>query len=268
MVRHSTRSRQRPRWLAAAVVTVMAALGGGATALFLRSLDADPSGTQVVTASDQVVATESAASGAATAAAVDTGAVITPSPISPPARVPTRTPAATAVGSAAAQAGRPSPNPTSVRSGAAAGVITTPAAGGVRETDGTTSDAATASRTAAPAPPAATNSPDIKWREEFVAELNLRRIALGLPPVGYSRPLSNQAASCSRTSLIAGTLQHCGHEVLWGGPAAGHTVQDILDAWFTSPGHRTALTYASSTSAGGAFVWRNGRAVAAITIDY
>mgnify|MGYP007071098210 FL=1 len=68
--------------------------------------------------------------------------------------------------------------------------------------------------------------------------------------------------------MVAGQLQHCGHEVLWGGPAGGHSVQDILDAWFASPGHRTALTYPTSKNAGGAFVWRNGQAVAAITIDY
>ena len=47
MVRHSTRSRQRPRWLAAAVVTVMAAPGERARLLaleFLRHSIADTDG--------------------------------------------------------------------------------------------------------------------------------------------------------------------------------------------------------------------------------
>lgn len=44
----------------------------------------------------------------------------------------------------------------------------------------------------------------------------------------------------------------------------------ILDAWFASPGHLRALTYATSTAAGGAVVTIDGHggASAAININY
>ncbi|MFN8082117.1 MAG: CAP domain-containing protein [Kineosporiaceae bacterium] len=243
----------------------MAALGGGATALYVKSLDSTTRSTQVVTALDQAT-TGPAASGLPSAATSIDGRAATPAGPTAPARVTATASAPSRVGSADARTVRPSP--TGARSGSASGRATASPTGGVQNTDGATSGVPTASRTAAPASPPAADSPDVKWRQEFVEELNLRRVTLGLPPVSYSTALSNQAAACSRKSLVAGQLQHCGHEVLWGGPAGGHSVQDILDAWFASPGHRTALTYPTSKNAGGAFVWRNGQAVAAITIDY
>lgn len=117
-------------------------------------------------------------------------------------------------------------------------------------------------------PPTRTTAVDgVKFRREFVTALNSRRSALGLPAVTFSQELSDAAAECSAKSLELGRLEHCGHEVLWMGGAGG-IVEKVLDAWFNSQGHLTALTYGSSRNAGGAFVVRGNTAVAAITIDY
>ncbi|OEV05235.1 hypothetical protein AN216_03690 [Streptomyces oceani] len=90
---------------------------------------------------------------------------------------------------------------------------------------------------------------------------------MGLGSVKESDELALQAERCSSASLAKGALEHCGHEVLFvGGP---HTTPEaMVDAWFRSPGHKTALTYDSSTKAGAAIVRNDGQLVAAITIDY
>lgn len=82
--------------------------------------------------------------------------------------------------------------------------------------------------------------------------------------------MSNNAADCAEQSLRQGQLEHCGYEVLWSGPA-NWTAAQMLDAWWASPGHYRALTWETSTRAGGAMVyWTDGRgnATAAIEIDY
>jgi hypothetical protein len=42
----------------------------------------------------------------------------------------------------------------------------------------------------------------------------------------------------------------------------------MINAWFNSPGHKQALTYASSRFAGPAIVFNGTRQIAAINIDY
>ncbi|OBQ48393.1 hypothetical protein A4U61_25015 [Streptomyces sp. H-KF8] len=102
----------------------------------------------------------------------------------------------------------------------------------------------------------------------LISLLNERRAALGLPPVEGSADLAGQAEECSARSLAQGTLEHCGHEVLFMG-GSGNTPEAMIEAWFNSPGHKTALTYGSSSKAGAAIVTNSaGRLVAAINIDY
>ncbi|MGW3682437.1 CAP domain-containing protein [Streptomyces prasinus] len=102
----------------------------------------------------------------------------------------------------------------------------------------------------------------------LISLLNERRAALGLPPVEGSADLAGQAEECSARSLAKGTLEHCGHEVLFMG-GSGNTPEAMIEAWFNSPGHKTALTYGSSSKAGAAIVTNSaGRLVAAINIDY
>ncbi|MEW1603885.1 CAP domain-containing protein [Streptomyces sp. NPDC093808] len=102
----------------------------------------------------------------------------------------------------------------------------------------------------------------------LISLLNERRRALGLSPVAESAGLAGQAEECSARNLQNGTLTHCGHEVLFMG-GSGNTPEAMIEAWFNSPGHKTALTYGSSTEAGAAIVTDGaGRLVAAINIDY
>ncbi|MFF2730306.1 CAP domain-containing protein [Streptomyces sp. NPDC058008] len=102
----------------------------------------------------------------------------------------------------------------------------------------------------------------------LISLLNERRVALGLPPVEESADLTGQAEECSVRSLEKGALEHCGHEVLFMG-GENTTPEAMIEAWFNSPGHKTALTYGSSTTAGAAVVTDSaGRLVAAINIDY
>ncbi|UNT00509.1 CAP domain-containing protein [Streptomyces tubbatahanensis] len=103
---------------------------------------------------------------------------------------------------------------------------------------------------------------------ELITLLNERRSAAGLPRVEESGELASQAEQCSSASLAKGALEHCGHEVLFMG-GSGTRPEAMLEAWFNSPGHKTALTYGSSTKAGAGIVTDDsGRLVAAITIDY
>ncbi|MFI8307640.1 CAP domain-containing protein [Streptomyces sp. NPDC085927] len=103
---------------------------------------------------------------------------------------------------------------------------------------------------------------------KLISLLNERRSSMGLPPVEASDDLANQAEQCSARSLAKNALEHCGHEVLFSG-GSGNTPEVMIEAWFNSPGHKTALTYGSSTRAGAAIVTNGeGRLVAAINIDY
>jgi len=102
----------------------------------------------------------------------------------------------------------------------------------------------------------------------LITLLNERRRGLGLPEVEESPQLVKAADDCVRRNLEAGTFEHCGHEVLFKG-GKGTTPEAMIDAWFKSEGHRTALTYASSRNAGGAIVVDSGGTlIAAINIDY
>jgi RNA polymerase sigma factor (sigma-70 family) len=99
--------------------------------------------------------------------------------------------------------------------------------------------------------------------------LNERRRELGLPEVQESSGHVTEAYDCAAQNLRARTFDHCGHEVLYGG--GGHPKpEDLVDSWFESPAHRTALTYPSSRWAGAVIVnnTENNRFIAAINIDY
>lgn len=102
----------------------------------------------------------------------------------------------------------------------------------------------------------------------LVSLLNERRAEMGLSEVEESGGLAAEAEECSAASLDKGALEHCGHEVLFMG-GENTTPENMLEAWFNSPGHKTALTYGSSTEAGAGIVTDDsGRLVSAITIDY
>ncbi|MFI7660991.1 sigma-70 family RNA polymerase sigma factor [Micromonospora parva] len=97
--------------------------------------------------------------------------------------------------------------------------------------------------------------------------LNERRRALGLPEVKMRTNEQNAAESCVKQNLDAGTFTHCGHEVLFAS-SGNSSPEQMIEAWFNSPGHKTALTYASSRFAGPAIVYNGTRQIAAINIDY
>ncbi|MDW3846421.1 sigma-70 family RNA polymerase sigma factor [Micromonospora sp. BRA006-A] len=98
--------------------------------------------------------------------------------------------------------------------------------------------------------------------------LNERRRALGLTEVKLGAAQHRDAEACVRQNLNAGSgLQHCGHEVLFAS-SGNSSPEQMIEAWFNSPGHKTALTYASSRFAGPAIVFNGSRQVAAINIDY
>ncbi|MEU4788388.1 sigma-70 family RNA polymerase sigma factor [Micromonospora tulbaghiae] len=97
--------------------------------------------------------------------------------------------------------------------------------------------------------------------------LNERRRALGLNEVKLGTAQHRAAESCVRQNLNGSGLQHCGHEVLFAS-SGNSSPEQMIEAWFNSPGHKTALTYASSRFAGPAIVFNGSRQVAAINIDY
>ena len=98
--------------------------------------------------------------------------------------------------------------------------------------------------------------------------LNERRQALGLAEVKLGTAQHRDAETCVRKNLDAGSgLQHCGHEVLFASSGTA-TPEQMIEAWFNSPGHKTALTYAGSRFAGPAIVSNGSRQIAAINIDY
>ncbi|MFG1780597.1 sigma-70 family RNA polymerase sigma factor [Micromonospora sp. NPDC049048] len=97
--------------------------------------------------------------------------------------------------------------------------------------------------------------------------LNERRRALGLPEVKLGTTQHRAAEVCVKQNLDAGTMKHCGHEVLFAS-SGNSSPEQMIEAWFNSPGHKTALTYSSSRFAGPAIVFNGTRQVAAINIDY
>ncbi len=108
-----------------------------------------------------------------------------------------------------------------------------------------------------------------RLQRDLVNELNDRRDNLGLGPVEFSSDLADEAEQCALRSLRTRELAHCDHEVLWMG-GIGTSADQLLDAWFNSELHLQALTYPTSTRAGGALVvdLNTGLAVAALRINY
>ncbi|MFD8973801.1 CAP domain-containing protein [Streptomyces sp. NPDC059593] len=103
---------------------------------------------------------------------------------------------------------------------------------------------------------------------QLLDALNDRRRAMGLTEVRLRTDELQQADTCAQQSLANHKLSHCGHEVLYMG-GDGASAEDIMGAWFDSPLHKQALTYATSRNAGPAIaVGSDGTLVAALTIDY
>ncbi|MGW4498614.1 sigma-70 family RNA polymerase sigma factor [Micromonospora sp. NPDC004336] len=121
--------------------------------------------------------------------------------------------------------------------------------------------------TKSPTRAAATSTGVSAAEQRLLVLLNERRRALGLPEVRLRTTEHRAAESCVKRNLDAGTFEHCGHEVLWAS-SGNSSPEQMIEAWFNSPGHKTALTYASSRYAGPAIVWNGTRQIAAINIDY
>ncbi|NYH45304.1 RNA polymerase sigma factor (sigma-70 family) [Micromonospora jinlongensis] len=103
--------------------------------------------------------------------------------------------------------------------------------------------------------------------QRLLVLLNERRRALGLTEVKMRTTEQRAAEACVKQNLDAGGLAHCGHEVLFAS-TGNSSPEQIINAWFNSPGHKTALTYASSRYAGPAIAYNGSRQIAAINIDY
>ncbi|MFE2614016.1 sigma-70 family RNA polymerase sigma factor [Micromonospora chalcea] len=121
--------------------------------------------------------------------------------------------------------------------------------------------------TPSPVKSTATSSGLSAAERRLLVLLNERRRALGLTEVKLGAAQHREAESCVRQNLNASGLQHCGHEVLFAS-SGNSSPEQMIEAWFNSPGHKTALTYASSRFAGPAIVFNGSRQVAAINIDY
>lgn len=138
----------------------------------------------------------------------------------------------------------------------------------------TPSRSATPTRTSSPTPTrsasksAAALPAGVSAAEQrLLVLLNERRRALGLTEVKMRANEHNLAEDCVKRNLDAGTFEHCGHEVLFAS-SGNSSPEQMIEAWFNSPGHKTALTYASSRYAGPAIVYNGSRQIAAINIDY
>ncbi|MFC9331211.1 hypothetical protein [Kitasatospora sp. NPDC057015] len=91
---------------------------------------------------------------------------------------------------------------------------------------------------------------------------------MGLVEVHLRNIEVQEADACAQKSLANHSLSHCGHEDLFAG-SKSNTPEQIMDAWFKSPLHKEALTYASSRNAGPAIaIDSSGNLVAAFNIDY
>ncbi|WP_188316688.1 sigma-70 family RNA polymerase sigma factor [Solihabitans fulvus] len=103
----------------------------------------------------------------------------------------------------------------------------------------------------------------------MLTRLNEKRRELGLAEVKESPDHVKEAYDCAAGNLRAGTFEHCGYEVLYGG--GGHPKpEDLVDSWFWSPRHREALTQPGSRWAGAVIVNdpEDNRYIAAINLDY
>ncbi|MET8551850.1 sigma-70 family RNA polymerase sigma factor [Micromonospora zamorensis] len=125
----------------------------------------------------------------------------------------------------------------------------------------------TSSPTKTPTKPAGASTGVSAAEQRLLVLLNERRRELGLTEVKLRTTEQRAAEACVKQNLDTGAFEHCGHEVLFA--SSGNTSpEQMINAWFNSPGHKTALTYASSRYAGPAIVFNGTRQVAAINIDY
>ncbi|WP_330464094.1 sigma-70 family RNA polymerase sigma factor [Micromonospora zamorensis] len=121
--------------------------------------------------------------------------------------------------------------------------------------------------TRSPTKPASTSTGVSAAEQRLLVLLNERRRALGLPAVELRTTEQRAAETCVKQNLDTGAFEHCGHEVLWAS-SGNSSPEQMINAWFNSPGHKQALTYASSRFAGPAIVFNGTRQIAAINIDY
>ncbi|WP_433552974.1 sigma-70 family RNA polymerase sigma factor [Micromonospora zamorensis] len=121
--------------------------------------------------------------------------------------------------------------------------------------------------TKSPTKPASASAGVSAAEQRLLVLLNERRRALGLSEVKLRTTEQRAAETCVKQNLDTGAFEHCGHEVLWAS-SGNSSPEQMIDAWFNSPGHKTALTYASSRYAGPAIVFNGTRQIAAINIDY
>jgi uncharacterized protein YkwD len=138
---------------------------------------------------------------------------------------------------------------------------------------GTAASAAPIAETAAPpaAVLAAVAAPaDLaSARERILAETNAARAAEGLPALTADADLDGIAQACSETQAANGAMAHCdtyytlypaGWTAAAENVASGQTVDDVVDAWLASPGHRANILNPALTHLGiGYAVGSDGR---------
>ncbi|WP_051708416.1 sigma-70 family RNA polymerase sigma factor [Micromonospora parva] len=186
---------------------------------------------------------------------------------------PTKQPASAAAAEPSAQVtdAAPEPSEPAVESPSPTAPVPSPSAA---RPSPTPSRSATPTRTSSPTPsrPARKSTAALPAgvsaaEQRLLVLLNERRRALGLPEVKMRTNEQDAAETCVKQNLDAGTFTHCGHEVLFAS-SGNSSPEQMIEAWFNSPGHKTALTYASSRFAGPAIVSNGTRQIAAINIDY
>ncbi len=236
-------------------VVAAAALAGGA-GLVVTGYSAGPSPEPASAAPAQP---SSVASAPASASGSETSAAGLPAPSS---STPDASPAATDSNSTRTKSPAPASSPTITKTPKP---TTTPTA----TRSSTPAEAPTATKPSnKPTGTASSTSGSVSAAEQrLLVLLNDRRSALGLPVVELGTTERRAAESCVKQNLDAGTFEHCGHEVLFAS-GGNSTPEQMIEAWFNSPGHKAALTYSSSRFAGPAIVFNGSRQIAAINIDY
>ena len=96
-------------------------------------------------------------------------------------------------------------------------------------------------------------------RAVILSETNAARAAAGLPALTASVELDAVAQSCSETQAASATMGHCTgfadrYPAGWTSAAEnvayGQAVEDVVDAWLASPGHRANILEPSATHIG------------------
>ena len=238
-----------PKLLVGAVAAVAVVGGGGMV------LAGHPAGPDTRTVSG---------AGPRPAAVIAEAEAAEPTPRSPSPAAPRSSPAAPRPGSAAPS----SPAPVRSTSRPPAKATSKPAAEPAGKPAAEPTSKPAAEPAGEPAGEATQVSTDVSAAEQrLLVLLNERRSALGLPPVELGETQRREAEACVRMNLDKGGMTHCGHEVLFAS-SGNSSPEQMIEAWFDSPGHKTALTYAGSRFAGPAIVWNGSRQVSAINIDY